>query len=273
MGQTQSEEERRELFQRLDVDRTGRLNLRELLLSDHPDLAGSSVGFLFRFDTSQEGTINFEEFQELIKYLRRLEAKSSHKKGTFSLKRLLRRSDPKKDQEEVCWKTLDSKSAAGLTIDRDTTTPAFIGCRSRNSSDEIEKRSECPSPNRREEVWKREEQKTRKYLEESLSEMEGRQKFMDWLFKLTDVDKSDRVSADELDFLLRALAKDSINTAELSYDEQQITPLLLQSIMCEYDFGKTGYLSKEEFMVLAELIVRNYDSLKNEKLNVTKIFF
>ena len=276
MGQDQSVEEWKEIFNTLDVDKTGRLNLRELLCSNRPEIADSSVGFLFRFDASQEGTINFEEFQELVKHLRHVDSKYQphKKKQLFNLKRILNKSSKSKssDEEEFCWKTLDSKNTSGLSLGRDAATPAFTGKYQREKR--RDSNSGVDSPERqREELAKREEQKTRAFLEQSFRKSEGKKKFMDWLFKLADVDKSHRISSEELELILRALAKDHINTAQLSYDEEHITPLLIQSIMGEYDIGKTGYLSKEEFMVLADLIVRNYDTLVSEHSTVRFYFY
>ena len=272
MGQGHSTEELKELFHTLDKDNTGTVNLRQLLNSDLPEIAGTSVGQLFRFDTKHEGSLTFTEFQELVKQLRRLDSASIRQKRSGGLfRRFLKKERSHDNLDEPCWRTLGSQEASTMALGRNDATPAFIGSgKPKGRADEA---SELSPESFLRETVRKEERKTREYLEHSLRKVEGREMFMNWLFKLVDIDKNNQVQLDELELFLRALARDQIDTAELSYDQEKITPLLLQSIMGEYDIGKTGYLTKEEFMVLADLIIRNYDNLVEEESHVGCIAF
>jgi hypothetical protein len=101
---------------------------------------------------------------------------------------------------------------------------------------------------------------------------EGREKFIQWLWRLADTDKNNLVAADELTCVLKALRADGINpenlvyendndikTTDLSKKDQTIAKKLLE----EFDKGQTGFLTQEEFTILADLILKNYE-IKSE---------
>jgi Ca2+-binding EF-hand superfamily protein len=121
-----------------------------------------------------------------------------------------------------------------------------------------------------------------KYLLRKLKGAKGREEFMHWLFRLADVERTERISYDDLCLVLKAIARDQINARNLAYETddddnlgdlltEEDVPTLSQKIMHEYDTGKTGYLTKDEFMVLADLIVRNYESFSQAKKVITFI--
>jgi Ca2+-binding EF-hand superfamily protein len=69
-----SDERIQKIFAELDKDNDGHLNLSELMSLETQENAPGYVTspmFLFRFDSSQEGSINRNEFAQLLKHLRR----------------------------------------------------------------------------------------------------------------------------------------------------------------------------------------------------------
>jgi len=93
-----------------------------------------------------------------------------------------------------------------------------------------------------------------------------------------DVDKDGNLEVEELNYILTALEKDGIRISDLSYEKVlggggylEISFLLLSQHQCidrtevgqrlleEYATNKSGTLTREEFMVLADLIMRHYE--------------
>eukprot|EP01095_Lingulamoeba_sp_RSL-Kostka_P004361 TRINITY_DN1551_c0_g1_i2.p1 TRINITY_DN1551_c0_g1~~TRINITY_DN1551_c0_g1_i2.p1 ORF type:complete len:819 (+),score=273.23 TRINITY_DN1551_c0_g1_i2:81-2537(+) len=309
MGNSNSQEVYKDLFEKLDKDGTGRLNLQELLSADLPELEDTkSAMFLFRFDRSKEGSLTYDDFSQVLRHYKQLQEKTNRnrvneinnaKKNSFlDLRKLLKKKEEKKESPSRVWKTLDLDIAKGFSLKRDTATPIICGVdrgissssdssldNSSNSIDEeYEDNFEKKSKEEQEDVLKSNE-----FLSLSLNTEEGRSQFMEWLFCLADVDKSERINVEELCLFLKSLAKDQINTLNLLYDEDdnednnnnnnnnnnndedednnkensriikiQDIPLLSKQIMLEYDTGETGFLNRQEFMVLADLIAKNY---------------
>jgi serine/threonine protein kinase len=98
-------------------------------------------------------------------------------------------------------------------------------------------------------------------LANQLHDSAHRDKYMEWLWKLTNCDKKDVISLEELHLLLDALEEDGINIKELMFsDSGDPKDPVDKRIMDEYNTTHTGYLSREEFMVLADLVVREYEN-------------
>lgn len=290
MGAAQSTNDPKDVYNRLSKGKKEGLSLADLLTADVPELRDTSLAFLYQFDVSQDGAINFEEFKEIVKNVANLQRERERKlkeavvprRGFgYNLRRLLQKKEQVQDEPSPCWKTLDLQSAEELDLNRASATPAIIG----RSGDKLSASGGAPLPNvgrsdsssqikrmnstgnvssgdlKKKEMDKH-KAKAITFLNRSLKAKQGREKFMNWLFKLADVDKNESVSVEELGLILKAIARDQISAAHLTYEgdgeEQPNTPFLSDSIMAEYDTGGTGYLTKEEFMVLADLIVRTY---------------
>lgn len=75
--------------------------------------------------------------------------------------------------------------------------------------------------------------------------------------------------------VLRALAHDGIMPENLTFESvifhhsiflipKEDAKAQVEKIMAEYNTGKSGVLSKEEFMVLADLILKNYECITDK---------
>eukprot|EP00871_Galdieria_phlegrea_P003675 jgi/Galph1/4308/GphlegSOOS_G2958.1 len=108
-------------------------------------------------------------------------------------------------------------------------------------------------------------------LANQLHDSVHRDKYMEWLWKLTNCDKKDAISVEELHLLLDALEEDGINVKELIFsDAGDLKEPIGQRIMNEYNTAHTGFLSREEFMVLADLVVREYENWQNRHVEVVR---
>ena len=93
----------------------------------------------------------------------------------------------------------------------------------------------------------------------------SREEFMAWLWKLVDFHCTGVVTLDELRVLLAALSDDGIDLAELAFYKEGGVPLE-ESIINEFDTTHAGMLSRDEFMVLADLVTREYEFWENRHL-------
>jgi len=73
------------------------------------------------------------------------------------------------------------------------------------------------------------------------------------------VDKDGDLDVKELELILKALENDGIQTKDLSFHQTEGSTVA-QSLLEEYNTGKTGLLTREEFMLLADLILRHYEA-------------
>lgn len=98
-------------------------------------------------------------------------------------------------------------------------------------------------------------------LKRHLSEKKGKEQFLNWLFKVADWKHDGRITMEELDLILRAVQQDGIDLHDLLFDndEQSKTMSLAQHVMSEYDFSHEGFLTKDEFMTLGEIILNHYE--------------
>ncbi|CAN8066351.1 unnamed protein product [Agarophyton chilense] len=99
-----------------------------------------------------------------------------------------------------------------------------------------------------------------------LLHVEGsREQFMVWLWRLVNFNGTGVITLEELRVFLEALKEDSIDLKELVfYREPQAT--LEESIINEFDTTHAGMLRRDEFMVLADLITREYEFWENRHL-------
>ncbi|KAL0479270.1 SNF1-related protein kinase catalytic subunit alpha KIN10 [Acrasis kona] len=93
---------------------------------------------------------------------------------------------------------------------------------------------------------------------------QGRKAFLDWLFKLTDENKDNEISRNELECILTAVEKDQIDLTSLLYDFEGDAPLthdsLVSCVMKEYDTRHFGSLSRLDFLKLSDLILSKYEA-------------
>jgi serine/threonine protein kinase/Ca2+-binding EF-hand superfamily protein len=87
----------------------------------------------------------------------------------------------------------------------------------------------------------------------------NRKHFIEWLFKISDIHKANSISEAELAIILRAVQRDGFNLSSLLFDEPEEDDNIVKKIMEEYNVSKTGSLSKEEFLNLANVIFNLYE--------------
>lgn len=92
-----------------------------------------------------------------------------------------------------------------------------------------------------------------------------REKFMQWLWKLADFNCNGVVTLEELRIFLAALVEDGIELEELAFYKEGGMPLE-ECIINEFDTTHKGLLSRDEFMVLADLVTREYEFWENRHL-------
>lgn len=93
----------------------------------------------------------------------------------------------------------------------------------------------------------------------------SREQFMAWLWNLADFNSSGVVTLDELHVFLTALSEDGIDLEELAFYREGGVPLE-ECIINEFDTTHTGLLTRDEFMVLADLVTREYEFWENRHL-------
>eukprot|EP00013_Stygamoeba_regulata_P005879 CAMPEP_0177632930 /NCGR_PEP_ID=MMETSP0447-20121125/2566_1 /TAXON_ID=0 /ORGANISM="Stygamoeba regulata, Strain BSH-02190019" /LENGTH=729 /DNA_ID=CAMNT_0019134555 /DNA_START=116 /DNA_END=2302 /DNA_ORIENTATION=+ len=301
-----STRELKQVFAQLDTDGTGKLSLSQLLkIKELPGIKGPithSPSLFFEYDSSGEGSINFDEFCHLIKDLQkneeRLEKELKHRKGKStpressdtgcssendSAMEAYKRS-PRRDssphplgvhlgrffrgRERVstdaggqCWETLNKETIEMMkgSIRRGDSVPSFVGTAPPVSVHPKPLGESTPlQPDLMLE-------NARAKIAKALQNSGGRNKYMNWLYRLADVDHSGHISQEELHTFLNAISEDGIQLNRLVYGDDGGAPnseeakkLLARRLMEEFDTGKTGFLTKDEFMVLADLVIECY---------------
>ena len=102
---------------------------------------------------------------------------------------------------------------------------------------------------------------TMAYMSETLHNPDSRETFYRWLFKLADVHNTGRIGVQELEMLLKGLEFDGITCEDLTSDAnwRRSDGDRAQCLLDEYDTNKSGYLTPDEFRVLARAITMNYE--------------
>lgn len=93
----------------------------------------------------------------------------------------------------------------------------------------------------------------------------SREQFMAWLWNLVNFNHSGVVTLEELRVFLAALSEDGIDLEELVFYKEVGVPLE-ECIINEFDTTHAGLLSRDEFMVLADLVTREYEFWENRHL-------
>lgn len=252
---------KKELFQILDRDNSGVLTLDQILhVQKIPSCdnwsSTHSPLLLFRFDTSQEGSINFEEFRRLVHHLHLADKKAKERKKKETSKKI---SKSPKITRIRAWTAVDQDTVKTLNLSREE-TPMITG--------KVKEAEDVPEEDlSKEELDELLQQEAREFFGNLLKRDESKKKFLTWLFHLADVDHSNTISKEELQLILNALAYDGISAENLAWiennDQKASDSEIVQQIMEEYDTGSTGFLTYDEFMVLADLIMKNYQVLSD----------
>lgn len=93
----------------------------------------------------------------------------------------------------------------------------------------------------------------------------SREQFMAWLWELANFNSTGVITLEELRVFLSALSEDGIDLSELTFYREGAQPLEV-CIINEFDTTHTGLLSRDEFMVLADLVTREYEFWENRHL-------
>eukprot|EP00177_Eucheuma_denticulatum_P008543 GFKZ01015551.1.p1 GENE.GFKZ01015551.1~~GFKZ01015551.1.p1 ORF type:complete len:1193 (+),score=192.35 GFKZ01015551.1:114-3581(+) len=102
-------------------------------------------------------------------------------------------------------------------------------------------------------------------LADLLHEEGSRESFMAWLWNLANFNGSGVVTLEELRVFLAALSDDGIDLDELVFYKEVGVPLE-ECVINEFDTTHAGLLSRDEFMVLADLVTREYEFWENRHL-------
>eukprot|EP00741_Cyanophora_paradoxa_P008532 tig00001339_g8257.t1 len=305
----------KDLFAQLDKDGSGVLTLDKIMhLQDLPGAKDfalcNSLPILFHFDGSHQGAINLKEFIELVKHVQISEKKhqKKSKKAPNFFQQFLERKLKKGDSDDA--KSLEhrksssakgsfgsvhklhvsSTNVANMHVDRGSSTPIFtsfsVSRSEAGSSDEGDRESHASADDSDEEEDEAAEAGNivRKFLESLTNQLrgrEGRERYMNWLFRLADTHRSEAISMDELELFLQAVARDGVHLEDILFEESSEvrtlcaalrdgarsptsalragTSQVAHKIMEEYNTNHNGQLSKDEFLVLADLIVKEYE--------------
>jgi hypothetical protein len=140
-------------------------------------------------------------------------------------------------QKENVRTTLDPTSACQIHVERDFPTPMILG-QKKDGSDDEEDDEEDPEVDARR-VFEELQVHTWRFVERKLRTEEERKKFMEWLFRLADIDHSNTISVEELQRLLYVVGCDGIRPDEFDYSEKKSSTV--EKIMEQFDTGSTGF--------------------------------
>lgn len=260
MGNTSSQQVR-ELFEKIDSGHSGVLKLDDLLTVqslpgvNHP--VTHSPMLLFRFDQARAGSINYEQFQALIQYVRAAQrallrkkqqetALSPQQPGGLSPGEV-RTIDLQQvgDDPSAPVPMLASPQVQGISAQQQ----ALLGAGPPQQSVQVVPSTVTQDASAFDSAVIVEElkAKAREYMSESLKDPATRKEFRVWLFKLADVNERNAVSEAELSLLLKALEYDGISPEALSVSGSALPQSSEEStrrILEEYDTGRTGFLTQ-----------------------------
>mmetsp|Transcript_9430 Transcript_9430/g.35030 ORF Transcript_9430/g.35030 Transcript_9430/m.35030 type:complete len:765 (-) Transcript_9430:1323-3617(-) len=103
---------------------------------------------------------------------------------------------------------------------------------------------------------------------------EERLRFLKWLYKACDMDMSGKINMHELECFLITAEKDGVDLTSLLFDQNDMPENerrekrdisfhdFIGIIMGQYDIGKHGYLDKDEFFTLGNLVLSCYQSFE-----------
>jgi hypothetical protein len=103
-----------------------------------------------------------------------------------------------------------------------------------------------------------------RFVERHFKTEEGRRHFMTWLFRLADVDQTEQVTATGLHSVIQAIHRDGIHLDEFPHSDPQNC---VSDILQHFDVSNRGYLDRDDFFLLADIIVQHYNK-KSQEWNV-----
>lgn len=180
-------------------------------------------------------------------------------------------------RKKVVWCPIDRQTASSFEMSRDVSTPMITGQRPEDEAQTEEDMEEVEGAVLAEEISR----DAGEFFDQTVSSVDGRKKFQNWLFTMTDTNNDQIVQEEELLVMIRALRHDGISPEDLTYDPERLLKDAAKSgdgseedqdryfakqLLHEYDVEARGYLSPTEFQVLASLIVKNYE-LRHEYLD------
>ncbi|KAG9394536.1 serine/threonine protein kinase [Carpediemonas membranifera] len=89
---------------------------------------------------------------------------------------------------------------------------------------------------------------------------ESRVRYMKSLFAIADQDGTKKIKFEELNDILAFFAKEGFDPSSFAFNiPAEATPDdIVRAVMDEYDYGRTGYLTEEEFMALTDTVLKEY---------------
>ncbi|KAG2389195.1 hypothetical protein C9374_014595 [Naegleria lovaniensis] len=295
----------RKIFEQLDKDKSGKVSLSELLNSDEQlGSSFSSLTTLYHFDLGKEGKLNYKEFVEMDKFVQRI--KHQVEKETEDKEKHLHESHHHSATSDVAsiigklfGRSTSNENLENHNQSLDTLSSYGSGNVSPTSAEKLSVKffaspSKSPTCKRltsehafSDLVKDRVNYELLPALHKEMFCKEGRKNFLNWLFKLSDVDRSGRISRKQLELILKAVQKDGIDLECLLFDtdsdeehnhhstnitnhilthEEEVQKFnrLVDRIMDEYDVEGHGFLNQQEFMKLGEIILTKYEALHLE---------
>ncbi|KAL9656345.1 hypothetical protein ABK040_005111 [Willaertia magna] len=224
----------RKLFEQLDKDKCGKVSLSELLLNNNETTSPfTSLTTLYHFDMSKEGALNYKEFIEMEKFVQRIrhqvekeQEKDEHHLSTdvsSLLGKLFGRKDSQTDLSQefdnssqlMSFGSISSPSTAMGSVDK--LSVKFFTSPSKQKKSEHHHHyhhhhsfSDMVKDKVTEELLPA--------LHKEMYNKEGKQRFLTWLWKLSDIDHTGRITRAELEIILRAVQKDGIDLECLLFD-------------------------------------------------------
>lgn len=263
----------RKIFEQLDKNKTGKINVHEILLTNAPSDVPllCSLATLYHFDFSKEGTLTFKEFVEMEKFVHMIQKQAQKSESPAFFTRLFSRAPPKSDENEH---NHNSSFANLLSLQEKSSQTGSQPTSPTNGADGMVSMytftSEKVSAQKK---MKDEYMKMRNKitiallpsLNKEMYEVHNRKNFVEWLFKLSDIDKTNTISESELSVLLRAVQKDGISLSSLLFDPPSDDDYdVVEKVMEEYNQNGSGQLSRNEFSKLADVILNLYEAQHTE---------
>lgn len=262
-------------FSSLDVDRNGELDLNEIHAPMSP-MESCSIPSLFIFDQNKEGCLSYKQFEKLDKFVSKLKKElleererqpphpHGHAHGHHGESSAGLASPMKASYSNTNLFGLAAASAGGSasSVASSAGAPAPVGTAA-GAGSAAAAGGTVGTPDAMTRHRQREIVEVRKLMAHKLSaeldrelwnDRAGRQKFLEWLFRLTDTHDCQMVSREELSIVLDIVRHDGIDLSTLAFDGDGS----VDSILNEYDHENLGYLRKDEFFELGDLVFRQY---------------
>lgn len=180
-------------------------------------------------------------------------------------------------RKKVVWCPIDRQTASSYEMSRDTSTPMITGQRPEDEVPTEEDMEEVEGAVLADEISR----DAGEFFDQTVATVEGRKRFQQWLFTMTDTNNDEKVRTEELVVMIRALRHDGISPEDLTYDPERLLKdaakagdgseedqdrYFAKQLLREYDVETHGYLTPAEFQVLASLIIKNYE-LRHEYID------